>query len=413
MKRDDGAILYLNGREIGRSNMPTGTVTSGTLASATQSGSNESSIHTIDYPLSPGDLTEGENILAVEVHQSSTGSGDLGLDVRLSGFKPTGPPAPVTLTRTGTVRSRIFHGSEWSALTEASFIVGTPASPGNLAVTGIMYNPIGASEDSEYIELMNISPTGSIDLTDVHFVAGITYQFPAGFVLAPLQRVVIARNEAVFAETYPSEGITVAPGFFSGSLSNSGEEIALRGQDDRDIRRFTYGNSLPWPPSPDGLGFSLVLSAPTSNPDHSIAANWRASVALGGSPGEDDSASFAGDPGIDADQDGRSAFFEFATGTSDANPVENPVIALGLTSLNDGGAGLRNHLDISFRRNLAADEALYHVEISTDLQNWNSLEVHLVSIENHGDGTATYTYRSEFPMGARNREFLRLQVIRR
>jgi len=260
---------------------------------------------------------------------------------------------------------------------------------------------------------MNISPTGNIDLTDVHFDAGITYQFPAGFVLAPLQRVVIARNEAVFAETYPSEGITIAPGFFAGNLSNNGEEIALQGQDDRDIRRFIYGDSLPWPPSPDGLGFSLVLSSPTSNPDHSVPRNWRASVALGGAPGGDDSVPFAGDPGIDADQDGRSAFFEFATGSSDTEPAEDPVITLGLTSLNEGGAGLRNHLDISFRRNLAADEALYRAEISPDLQNWNSLDTHLVSIENHGDGTATYTYRSAFPIGARNREFLRLQVIRR
>ena len=413
MKRDDGAILYLNGREIGRTNMPAGTVAYSTLASTGQSGSNESSIYTLDYPLTPGDLVEGGNILAVEVHQSSTGSGDLGLDVRLSGIKPTGPPTPVTLTRTATVKARILHGSEWSALTEASFIVGTPASPRNLAVTEMMYNPIGASEDSEYIELMNINPTESIDLTDVHFAAGITYQFPAGFVLAPLQRVVIARNETVFTETYSSEGITLAPGFFSGNLSNSGEEIVLQGQDDRDIRRFTYGDRLPWPPSPDGLGFSLVLSAPTSNPDHSIPGNWRASVALGGAPGGDDSVSFAGDPSIDADQDGRSAFFEFATGSSDTEPVEDPIIALGLTSLNEEGAGLRNHLDISFTRNLAADEALYRAEISTDLQNWNSLEVRLVSIENHGDGTATYTYRSEFAMGARNREFLRLQVIRR
>ncbi len=413
VKRDDGAILYLNGREIGRSNMPAGTVAYSTLASAGQSGVNESSIYTIDYPLTPGDLAEGINILAVEVHQSSPGSGDLGLDVRLSGFKPAGPPTPVTLTRTGTVKARIFNGSEWSALTEAAFIVGTPASPENLAVTEIMYNPIGTGEDSEYIEVMNISPTEDIDLTNVHFEAGITYQFPAGLVLAPLQRVIIARNEAVFAETYPSEGITIAPGFFAGNLSNNGEEIALQGQDDRDIRRFTYGDNLPWPPSPDGLGFALVLSAPTSNPDHSVPGNWRASVALGGSPGGDDSVPFAGDPGIDADQDGHSAFFEYATGGSDAEPVEDPVIALGLTSFNDGGAGLRNHLDISYKRNLSADEALFRAEISPDLQNWNSLDTHLVSIENHGDGTATYTYRSAFPIGARNREFLRLQVIRR
>ncbi len=413
LKRDDGAILYLNGREIGRSNMPSGTVTYSTLASAGQSGSNESNVYTIEYPLNPGDLAEGTNLLAVEVHQSSPGSGDLGLDVRLSGFKAARPPAPIALTRTGTVKARIFNDSEWSALTEAAFVVGTPASPGNLAVSEMMYNPVGESEDSEYIELMNTSSTENIDLTNVQFNTGITYRFPTGFILAPLQRVVIARNEAVFIETYPSAGITIAPGTFAGNLSNSGEEVALQGHDGRDILRFTYGDSLPWPPSPDGLGFALVLSAPTSNPDHSVPGNWRASVAPGGSPGGDDSATFAGDPWIDADQDGRSAFFEYATGGSDAHPFEDPVIALGLTTFNEGGAGLRNHLDISYQRNLAADEALFRVEISPDLQNWKSLDAHLVSIENHRDGTATYTYRSDFPTGARSREFLRLHVTRR
>jgi hypothetical protein len=43
------------------------------------------------------------------------------------------------------------------------------------------------------------------------------------------------------------------------------------------IRSFTYDDEFPWPDSPDGLGDSLVLVAPATNPDHSLAANWRAS----------------------------------------------------------------------------------------------------------------------------------------
>ncbi len=414
VKRDDGAILYLNGREIGRTNMPGGQVTYNTFASSGQGGSEEGSINDISYPLQPGDLLEGNNVLAVEVHQSSFGSGDLGLDVRLSASRPAGPPTPVTLTRTGTVKARILSGGEWSALIEADFIVGTPASSGNLAVTEIMYNPVGADEDSEYLELMNISPDEDIDLTNVHFDSGISYRFPPGVILAPSQRVAIVKNQAAFAATYPVAGILIAPGSYTGSLSNSGEEIALQDAEDNDIRRFAYEENLPWPPSPDGLGFSLVLAAPLTNPDHSLPENWRASAILGGSPGSQDTIPFSGNPDADEDQDGRSAFFEYAVAGSDSDPSDAAGVVLGLTTIDSGGnAASRDYLDISFRRNLAADDADFGAEVSTDLLSWNALEVEIVAIENHGDGTATYTYRSTAPFGSRIREFLRLRITTR
>ncbi|MBK5295544.1 MAG: hypothetical protein JJE40_00215, partial [Vicinamibacteria bacterium] len=40
--RDDGVVVYLNGNEVFRSNLPTGTVTSTTLASTAVSGADES-----------------------------------------------------------------------------------------------------------------------------------------------------------------------------------------------------------------------------------------------------------------------------------------------------------------------------------------------------------------------------------
>lgn len=408
VKRDDGAVLYLNGREIGRTNMAAGTITYSTFTPAPMSGSAESAVNTIVYTLNPGDLVNGTNVLAVELHQSSLGSGDLGMDVQLTGTKPAGPPTPVTLSQTGTVKARVLSSGEWSALTEADFIVGTPAASSNLVVAEIMYNPIGASEDAEYIELMNISETEGIDLTDVHFT-GITYPFPAGFVLAPLERVVVVKSQTVFAATYPTAGITIAPGQYTGSLSNSGEELAVIGQNDADIRRFTYRDKLPWPPSADGLGYALVLVAPTSDPDHSLPESWRASVALGGSPGGTDAVLFVGDPNADVDQDGRSAFFEHVFAKSDSDPTDGDILTLGLTAFDDG-FGEEDYLDITFTRNLAADDALLTVEISTDLLAWNGLQVELVTIVNNGDGTATYTYRSTFPIGSRVREFLRLRV---
>lgn len=45
------------------------------------------------------------------------------------------------LTDSVTVKSRVRNGSNWSALTEAVFVVNEPSSPSNLAITEISYNP--------------------------------------------------------------------------------------------------------------------------------------------------------------------------------------------------------------------------------------------------------------------------------
>ena len=80
--RDDGAIVYLNGHEIGRSNVPAGNLSYDDLAQA-NIGASEGDIVFLDYIPPPGLVREGTNILAVEVHQNSRGSEDLGIDLRL------------------------------------------------------------------------------------------------------------------------------------------------------------------------------------------------------------------------------------------------------------------------------------------------------------------------------------------
>ncbi len=77
---DDGAVVYLNGTEAGRWNMPTGTVTGTTAASA----STPSPLSWTDQSLSTAALVDGENLLAVEVHQRSVTSSDIYLDLGLS-----------------------------------------------------------------------------------------------------------------------------------------------------------------------------------------------------------------------------------------------------------------------------------------------------------------------------------------
>lgn len=81
--RDDGAVVYLNGTEVFRSNMPGGMIAVNTLASSAVSGTDETNFFTVNIPASG--LVSGANLLAVEVHQNIGNSSDLSFDFELIG----------------------------------------------------------------------------------------------------------------------------------------------------------------------------------------------------------------------------------------------------------------------------------------------------------------------------------------
>ena len=85
---DDAAIVYLNGNEVIRRNLPSGEVTSTTRALDATAPPEESFFN--DYTLSASDLVEGLNVLAVEVHQISRSSVDMRLDLSLKGAQFAG-----------------------------------------------------------------------------------------------------------------------------------------------------------------------------------------------------------------------------------------------------------------------------------------------------------------------------------
>lgn len=97
--RDDGAVVYLNGQEVLRSNMPTETtILSTTLAVATIGGADEAIWHTV--ALSPSQLLTGANVIAAEVHQSAPNSSDLRFALQLGDDTSVLlPPPPAGTTR--------------------------------------------------------------------------------------------------------------------------------------------------------------------------------------------------------------------------------------------------------------------------------------------------------------------------
>ena len=357
--RDDAAIIYLNGREIYRDAFPIQIVNYSDFGPI---GSETVPVE-FTHTLLPGELLQGENVLAIEVHNSRSGDSDLGLQLAMSTRRQGPGGNVVNLTETGTVKARTLLNGEWSALREADFIVGTPAAAGNLVISEIMYNPQGPYEQLEFIELLNIHPEVSLDLTNVAFTDGVLYTFPPGVTLPPLSHIVMAKDRELFISTYGDLGSTLAPGNFKSSLSNGGETVTLAGNDGSIIQSFEYDDGNGWPAAADGLGPSLVLVTPLSNPDHSLSVNWTTSRNSGGSPGQAEEGS-PENPNDDKDSDGLSNLAEYFFGTnpriSDANPVSMKSHSEGLT--------------LTFDRDPQASGVSWSLESSDDLKTWTTLD---------------------------------------
>jgi hypothetical protein len=115
--RDDGAVVYLNGAEVFRSNMPGGTIGYRTLAL----GAADETVAFYSTNVSPARLVNGMNVFAVEVHQAATNSSDLSFDLELIGMRPLLPPK-VSIRRDGP--NALLS---WSAFSDGFRLQSTPA----------------------------------------------------------------------------------------------------------------------------------------------------------------------------------------------------------------------------------------------------------------------------------------------
>ena len=113
VRRDDGAVVYLNGVEVFRQNMPNGAVTAGTLASTAVGGSDET---TFFVNMTDNLLVNGLNVVAVELHQSAANSSDMVFDMAISGKKP--PLAAASFP--------FLAGSEWHYRDNGACFDGMP-----------------------------------------------------------------------------------------------------------------------------------------------------------------------------------------------------------------------------------------------------------------------------------------------
>ena len=179
---DDGCIVYLNGAEVLRTGMPTGAVNYSTLASRNVGDG----VYEGPFTISAASLVQGENLLAVEVHQSATNSSDIVFGLALEATFPA--------TSSALVLNEIAARNRGSVM--------------------------NAGQTPDWIELFNNSADpvdlGGMSLTDDVLA-------PSKFVFPPNTRMAARGYLAVWCDN-----LTNTPGLHAGfRLSDEGQTVVL------------------------------------------------------------------------------------------------------------------------------------------------------------------------------------------
>ncbi|MGH2271610.1 lamin tail domain-containing protein [Anaerohalosphaeraceae bacterium U12dextr] len=333
---DDGCIIWINGTEVKRLYCSDGVKYFDSVTNTVDHEATSYEEVTLEAPYDY--LVNGTNVIAVHAIQVTKGSSDFSIDVKV-----TATIGDMTVNIPNLSRSKYEINPVWESgeLTNAANlqiqIPGHVARPGRtyrvrcamkdntgrwshwsnpvqfvsgpaigadilnyLRISEVMYNPMPDAngtydkDDYEFIELTNISPTQTIDLSNVSIVNGITFSFAGSAVtsLGPKEYVLVVKNKAAFESRYPGLSGKIA-GVYSGRLNNDGETVEISDTWNGTVVAFTYNDGDGWPQAADGAGHSLVPRDWWAMEDQQAgildyAGSWRQSTYRGGSPGTED-----------------------------------------------------------------------------------------------------------------------------
>lgn len=311
---DDGALVYLNGVEVHRENLPAGAIDADTPASRVVDDAE------IAAELDAASLVRGENVLAVEVHQAGDddlrfgcslqarvsaaeaapvarlnevgedwvellapeGAGDLllvqagGERAVPAGSVPAGEPTVVEGLALVSGSPAFLYTGDRATLLDAVRVLDRPrarddegnwrfpveTTPGaanaveiedGIVINEIMYHPPGAG--AEWIELTNRGAE-AVDLSGWQLADAVGYTFPEGTSLAPGAFFVVRD--------------------FSGRLDNTTDRLVLLDAAGNPADEVRYQDEGRWPTAADGGGSSLELRdvrADNASPDAWAASN--------------------------------------------------------------------------------------------------------------------------------------------
>ncbi len=212
---DDGAVFWINGHEVYRLAMPAAPTSITDSTAATRNVDN--AVYEGPFTFPTDWLVQGDNVIAVEVHQMSPTSSDIVFGMTL----------------------------------DATITTSTTAVPPPLRITEINYHPyappVGSpytDDDFEYIEILNTG-NAAVNLQNVRLTSAVDFTFP-NVSINPGQRVLVVKNAAAFATRYNTAGLTIL-GQYTGTLSDSSDNVVLLDPFNQLIDQVNYSDTDPWP----------------------------------------------------------------------------------------------------------------------------------------------------------------------
>jgi secreted PhoX family phosphatase len=178
IKRDDGVIVYVNGVEVTRDNMPAGAFTYTTGATATVNDADENRYFVYQVPKTA--FTQGVNRIAVELHQKDGASSDLKFDMyvknsveslavgcdepHISCFTSIAPTTQTTKLIMAEEHNFQLLFKEGSAYTTPFGNITTV--PGNHDYTA--YLPIDGSSETGRLSVNHENGPGGVSIVNLH-----------------------------------------------------------------------------------------------------------------------------------------------------------------------------------------------------------------------------------------------------
>ena len=191
VRRADGVVLYLNGVEIARQNMPDGSVAYGTAAATAVSAADATNY--FSFIVAPSNLIVGRNLLAAELHKSGPANAGLGFDLELSAVNPSVTRnyrvSPIAVQPDGAIQAGDVLGvsvtltNQGNASTSFTILLKDAASgavlasqqvgsltPGETVVVHLTWPTIGATTGAHTLQAVAIY-NGTTNVVDVPTVS--------------------------------------------------------------------------------------------------------------------------------------------------------------------------------------------------------------------------------------------------
>ncbi len=289
--RDDGAVVYINGVEIIRDNMPTGTISYNTYAESTVGGSDEDTFFNFTVA---NLLQNGNNVIAVELHQRSGSSSDLGFDMATA-FVPSAPSPAEYPMEAGLVWSYLDTGVSLDneTWTQAGYDISTwsagfaPLGYGDPVTTEISFGPDANNKyiTSYFIKEVNITLA---DLTDnvifglkrddgaIVYVNGVEV-FRDNMPAPPTDYLTNAETTVSGTDENAFFTHTVAKSFFVEGVNKIAVELHNRDGQSSDLKfdMFLNNESTTAPCEPETIGCFTSIEPTGQTPKMIIADEHR------------------------------------------------------------------------------------------------------------------------------------------